>query len=95
MLISSKTGSGKTLSYLVPIIENLYRKKWTVLDGIGALVMVPTRELGIQVFEVLMSLLSNHHELSFGLIIGGKSIEEEQKEIARMNILISTPGRLL
>jgi ATP-dependent RNA helicase DDX10/DBP4 len=47
LLISSKTGSGKTLSYLVPIIENLYRKKWTVLDGIGALIIVPTRELGI------------------------------------------------
>jgi ATP-dependent RNA helicase DDX10/DBP4 len=42
-----------------------------------------------------MSLLNNHHELSFGLVIGGKSIEEEQKEISRMNILISTPGRLL
>ena len=42
-----------------------------------------------------MGLLSNHHEISFGLTIGGKSIEEEQKEISKMNIIISTPGRLL
>lgn len=77
LLVSSKTGSGKTLAYLIPVIENLYRQKWTILDGIGALILVPTRELGIQVFEVLMSLLSNHHELNFGLTIGGKSLEEE------------------
>ena len=42
-----------------------------------------------------MGLLSSHHEISFGLTIGGKSIEEEQKEISKMNIIISTPGRLL
>lgn len=42
-----------------------------------------------------MSLLNSSHEINFGLLIGGKSMEEEQKEISRMNILISTPGRLL
>lgn len=47
MLVASKTGSGKTLSFLVPIIENLYRKKWTVLDGLGALIILPTRELAM------------------------------------------------
>lgn len=95
MLVSSKTGSGKTLAFLVPIIENLYRQKWTILDGLGALILVPTRELGIQIFEVLNSLLRDTHELTFGLLIGGKSFQEEQKEIQNMNILISTPGRLL
>ena len=39
----SKTGSGKTLSYLIPLIENLYREKWAAIDGLGALVLVPTR----------------------------------------------------
>jgi len=42
---ASRTGSGKTLSYLVPIIEKLYINKWTPLDGLGALVILPTREL--------------------------------------------------
>lgn len=77
------------------MIENLYRRKWTSLDGTGALIVVPTRELGMQVFEVLMSLLQNHHELSFGLVIGGKSLQEEQREISSMGVLICTPGRLL
>jgi len=43
----ARTGSGKTLSYLVPIVECLYRRNWSAMDGLGALVMVPTRELGI------------------------------------------------
>lgn len=47
ILAASKTGSGKTLSFVIPIIENLYRKKWTVLDGLGAIVILPTRELAI------------------------------------------------
>lgn len=45
ILAASKTGSGKTLAYLIPIVENLYRQKWNVLDGLGAMVITPTREL--------------------------------------------------
>jgi len=47
------------------------------LDGLGAIVILPTRELAIQVFEVFKSLLEKTHELTFGLLIGGKSIKEE------------------
>ncbi len=79
LLVSSKTGSGKTLAFLIPVIENLYRRKWTNLDGLGALILLPTRELAIQVYEVLMSLLKDFHELNFGLVIGGKSLDEERK----------------
>lgn len=43
----ARTGSGKTLSYLVPVVEALYRARWSALDGLGALILVPTRELGI------------------------------------------------
>ena len=95
VIVASKTGSGKTLSYLIPVIENLYRLKWTTFDQTGALILVPTRELAVQVFEVLSSLLKEFHELSYGLIVGGKSLEIEQRAIGQMNILICTPGRLL
>lgn len=44
---ASKTGSGKTLSYLIPLVEKLYRNKWTEWDGLGALIILPTRELVI------------------------------------------------
>lgn len=43
IMAASKTGSGKTLSYLIPLIEKLYRKKFIPLDGLGALVILPTR----------------------------------------------------
>ncbi|CAJ0761953.1 5071_t:CDS:10, partial [Entrophospora sp. SA101] len=63
-------------------------------DGLGALVIAPTRELAVQIFEVLRKI-GNRHFLSAGLIIGGKDVQIEQERINRMNILICTPGRLL
>lgn len=47
ILAASRTGSGKTLSYLVPVVERLYRNKYTPLDGPGAVILVPNRELAI------------------------------------------------
>jgi ATP-dependent RNA helicase DDX10/DBP4 len=64
------------------------------LDGLGALLIVPTRELAIQAFEVLRSF-GMMHDLSAGLLIGGKNLRFEQERIKNMNILICTPGRLL
>ncbi|KAJ5560802.1 hypothetical protein N7535_008999 [Penicillium sp. DV-2018c] len=94
ILGAAKTGSGKTLAFLVPILENLYRKKWTELDGLGALVLSPTRELAIQIFEVLRKV-GRYHNFSAGLVIGGKSLREEQERLGRMHILVCTPGRML
>jgi ATP-dependent RNA helicase DDX10/DBP4 len=82
------------LSYLIPVVEKLYRLRWSAMDGLGALILVPTRELGIQAFEVLRSF-ANYHDLSAALIIGGKDLETEQNNIRTMNIVIATPGRLL
>ena len=51
---SAKTGSGKTLAFLVPLVEKLYRQNWSAQsDGVGAIVVSPTRELAMQTFEVL------------------------------------------
>ncbi|RAH73293.1 RNA-dependent ATPase HCA4 [Aspergillus aculeatinus CBS 121060] len=94
VLGAAKTGSGKTLAFLVPILENLYRKQWAEQDGLGALVLSPTRELAIQIFEVLRKV-GRYHQFSAGLVIGGKSLREEQERLGRMNILVCTPGRML
>lgn len=94
ILGAAKTGSGKTLAFLIPVLENLYRKKWTELDGLGALILSPTRELAIQIFEVLRKI-GRHHTFSAGLVIGGKSLQEERERLGRMNILVCTPGRML
>lgn len=90
----AKTGSGKTLSFLVPLLESLYRSEWTHLDGLGALVVAPTRELAVQIFDVLRSV-GAFHSYSAGLVIGGKDFETEAACISQMNILVATPGRLL
>lgn len=94
ILGAAKTGSGKTLAFLVPVLENLYRRRWTEFDGLGALILSPTRELAIQIFEVLRKIGRNH-AFSAGLVIGGKSLQEERERLGRMNILVATPGRML
>ncbi|KAI4198030.1 MAG: hypothetical protein LQ350_005541 [Teloschistes chrysophthalmus] len=94
ILGAAKTGSGKTIAFLIPVLENLYRKRWTELDGLGALILSPTRELAIQIFEVLRKI-GRYHTFSAGLVIGGKSLQEERERLGRMNILVCTPGRML
>lgn len=94
VLGAAKTGSGKTIAFLIPVLENLYRRKWTELDGLGALILSPTRELAIQIFEVLRKI-GRHHTFSAGLVIGGKSLQEERERLGKMNILVCTPGRML
>jgi ATP-dependent RNA helicase DDX10/DBP4 len=94
ILGAAKTGSGKTLAFLVPVLELLWRERWTPLDGIGALVISPTRELAYQTFEVLRKV-GCRHDFSAGLVIGGKDVAMEKERINHMNILVCTPGRLL
>ena len=94
VLGSARTGSGKTLAFLIPLLERLYLERWGPMDGLGAVVLSPTRELAIQTFNALRSI-GGHHTFSAGLVIGGKSLKDEQDRLQRMNILIATPGRLL
>jgi ATP-dependent RNA helicase DDX10/DBP4 len=94
LLGAAETGSGKTLAFLVPVLERLYLEGWTASDGLGALILAPTRELAIQIFQVLRKI-GGKHTLSAGLVIGGKDLKTEKEAISRMNILVATPGRLL
>lgn len=45
VLAAARTGSGKTLAFLIPTLEILYRRKWGPQDGLGAVIISPTREL--------------------------------------------------
>ena len=94
VLGAAKTGSGKTLAFLIPLLEVLWRERWSHLDGLGALVISPTRELAYQTFEVLRRVGAGH-DFSAGLITGGKDIDYEKGKILGTNIVICTPGRLL
>jgi len=96
ILGAAKTGSGKTLAFLVPVLENLYRDQCIGPDaGLGAMIISPTRELAIQIFEVLRKIGRKGHMFAAGLVIGGKSLSEEQDALTKMNIVVCTPGRML
>ncbi|CAL1156090.1 unnamed protein product [Cladocopium goreaui] len=94
ILGEARTGSGKTLAFLIPVVEKLYRNRWSSMDGLGAAIVSPTRELAYQIFQVL-SNVGQEHEISAGCIVGGRSLEEEQKAVSTMSVLVATPGRLL
>ena len=82
------------MAFLVPLLEKLYSAKWSNTDGVGGLVITPTRELAYQIFEVLRTI-GKQHDFSAGLIIGGKDLKFEWSRVSGCNILICTPGRLL
>lgn len=94
ILAAAKTGSGKTLAFLIPVFEKLYTNRWTRLDGLGALIITPTRELALQIFETVAKIGKNH-DFTTGLIIGGQNLKFEKSRLHQLNIIICTPGRLL
>ena len=91
VLATAQTGTGKTLAFLIPVIERLVRQE---APGIGALVLVPTRELAMQVAEQFNALRGR--ELApAALVIGGLSEAPQLSAIRRgARIVIATPGRL-
>merc|ERR1712013_815465 len=92
---AAKTGSGKTLSFLVPSVELVSKLKFMPRNGTGVIIISPTRELSMQTFGVLRELLKHHYH-TYGLIMGGANRNSEAQKLAKgINILVSTPGRLL
>ena len=62
------------------MVEKLYRLRWGAYDGLGALIISPTRELALQIFEELRKIGAKH-DLSAGLLIGGKSVAQEKLHV--------------
>jgi ATP-dependent RNA helicase RhlE len=89
-LAKSKTGSGKTLGFAIPIVERLDRKASAHPE---ALVLVPTRELAAQVAGEF-SDVAEAKGLRVGLAYGGTRVKDQARAIQRAHILIATPGRL-
>lgn len=95
VLGAAKTGSGKTLSFLIPAVEMLYSLKFKPRNGTGVIVVSPTRELALQIFGVARELMA-HHSQTYGIVIGGANRRAEAEKLAKgVNLLIATPGRLL
>ena len=89
-LARSKTGSGKTLGFAIPIVERLEPDDEA---RPGALVLVPTRELAQQVAEEFADIASACG-LTTKVVYGGTGVKEQARGVDRAHILIATPGRL-
>lgn len=90
----AETGSGKTLAFGLPLVHrlsNLKKKK-----GIRAVVVAPTRELAIQVFEQIDALTKapGSNKLKATCIYGGTNKDEQRRNLIGCNIIVATPGRL-
>ncbi|XP_076587685.1 ATP-dependent DNA helicase DDX31 isoform X2 [Chaetodon auriga] len=97
-VVRSQTGSGKTLSYAVPVVQSLQavRPKVSRSDGPLAVVIVPTRELAQQTFQTFQKLLKPFTWIVPGVLMGGEKRKAEKARLRKgINILVSTPGRLV
>ncbi|TDH68716.1 hypothetical protein CCR75_009175 [Bremia lactucae] len=95
LLGAAKTGSGKTLSFLIPAIELLHKVRFTARKGTGCIVISPTRELALQIYGVVRDICK-YHSQTHGIVMGGANRRAEAERLVKgVNILISTPGRLL
>src|SRR5882672_9705126 len=91
VLATAQTGTGKTLAFLVPVIERLLGK---VTPGISTLVLVPTRELAMQVVDQYNALRGNKLTPAV-LVVGGLSEGQQLTALRRgARLVVATPGRL-
>ncbi|XP_063752463.1 probable ATP-dependent RNA helicase DDX31 isoform X2 [Eleginops maclovinus] len=97
-VVRSQTGSGKTLSYAVPMVQSLQdlQQKVSRSDGPLAVIIVPTRELAQQTFLTFQKLLKPFTWIVPGVLMGGEKRKSEKARLRKgINILVSTPGRLV
>jgi ATP-dependent RNA helicase RhlE len=90
------TGSGKTASYVLPVLSRLQQSKEAKNRQVDVLVLVPTRELAEQVKEVFVLFEKGlEHSVPIMAVYGGVSINPQMKALFGISVLVATPGRLL
>src|SRR5688572_890686 len=89
VLVRSRTGSGKTFAFAIPIVERLDRSA----SRPAALILTPTRELASQVADEFR-VIAGAKGLRVALAYGGVGIAEQARTASKAHILVATPGRL-
>ena len=89
VIVISKTGSGKTAAFGLPMLESITPHK-----GLQGIILAPTRELAVQISQELQKFAKFLH-FRFATIYGGVSLIPQVKEMERADILVGTPGRVL
>ena len=88
----AQTGTGKTFAYTLPLIDRINKYS----DNVEALILLPTRELSLQVSNEILKLVKGDKAIKIATIYGGESYEKQFKSLARKpNIVIGTPGRII
>ena len=88
----SQTGSGKTASFVIPILEKIDAEN----DELQVIILCPTRELSMQVAEEIRKLTKYMENVKTTAVYGGKSIEMQIRELKRgTKIVVGTPGRVM
>ena len=95
VLAIAQTGTGKTAAFAIPLIDRIHRAKSSKRDtGIKCIVMVPTRELAMQIGDVFTSIAKCTKVKPFALIGGVEQDAQIKKLQDGIDILITTPGRM-
>lgn len=89
IIARSQTGTGKTLAFLLPIIDNLDEDK-----ALQCLILTPTRELASQILNVIKNLTQNS-DLVSSQLIGGHDLDKQENQANKSHIIVGTPGRIL
>ena len=93
-LVQARTGTGKTLAFLLPAIQSAL-EAGRIGDGtVPTLILTPTRELALQIAAEAKSLTTRFPRFKVGISIGGTNKDREAKNLAS-TILVATPGRLI
>jgi ATP-dependent RNA helicase RhlE len=94
VVATAQTGTGKTLAFLLPVIQSLTKRGDEPASGIGALILAPTRELAVQIHESALTLTQGLN-LHAAVVVGGMNETTQLRSIRRgPQIVIATPGRL-
>jgi ATP-dependent RNA helicase RhlE len=90
---TAQTGTGKTAAFALPILQRL--RKPLEHNGIRVVILSPTRELSIQIYEDI-NAYSKHMKVRTMILVGGKDLEKQKHKLKEgVDIVIATPGRLL
>lgn len=92
VIAQAQTGTGKTLAFILPILEKIDRSA----EHVQALIVTPTRELALQITDEFEKLIADMADVDVLAVYGGQDVEKQLKKLKKnIQIVVGTPGRLL
>jgi len=90
---TAQTGTGKTAAFALPLLQKLRKPQES--KGVRAVILSPTRELSIQIYEDIAKF-AKYMDIKTMILVGGKDLEKQKQKLKEgVEIIIATPGRLM